>query len=251
MEERCKGGLPESTCVTSPINIEPGCLLDAGNYQIEGIYQTNKNSTQREENLPAPVILPQLEMAADMNMSGIFLDYPHLQEMKIPSFHQIDDILEMHAEKDVINALKDSVYQWYEDWSISVIGLLALITLLGVAWFTYQKCHCPKVRPKETPKEKDVPVHERHPPEHSPLNLYVSQLMKELKEPTFPAPVPPAAGQCASVQDTQRALRDLHGLSLCTKNPSLLLPPQNSRTRPINNLISPCTYWVTLVLSVY
>ena len=35
--------------------------------------------------------------------------------------------------------------------------------------------------------------------------------MKELKEPTAPAPIPSTAGQYATVQDTQRALRDLHG----------------------------------------
>ena len=74
VEEKCRSGWPETTCVTSPISIvsiEPGWLLDAGNYQIEGFYQTNKNSTQRVENFPALVILPQWEMATDMNMSGI------------------------------------------------------------------------------------------------------------------------------------------------------------------------------------
>ena len=161
VEERRERGLLETTHVTSPINmvsIEPGCLLDPGNYQIEGIYHTNKNSTHREENLPAPVILPQWEMAADMNMSGILGDYPHIQEVKIPSFQQTDNTLEMHAERDVINA-----YQWYEDWSIWVIGLLALISLWGVAWFIYQNGRCPTVQPKETPKEKDVL------PEHAPM----------------------------------------------------------------------------------
>ena len=59
-----------------------------------------------------------------MNMSGIFLEYPHLQEIKIPSFHQIDDTLEMHAERDIINAIKNSAYKWYKDWSIWVIGSL-------------------------------------------------------------------------------------------------------------------------------
>ena len=75
VEERCERGLPETTHVTSPINIvsiKPACLLDAGKHQIEGIYQTNKNSPHREENLAAPVILPQWEMAADMNMPGVF-----------------------------------------------------------------------------------------------------------------------------------------------------------------------------------
>ena len=45
----------------------------------------------------------------------------------------MDDTLEMHVERDVIDALKDSAYPWYEDWSVWVIGLLALILLLGVA----------------------------------------------------------------------------------------------------------------------
>ena len=128
VEERCERGLPETTHVTCLINIvliEPGCLLDAWNYQTEGIYQTNMNSTQSEENLPAPVILPEWEMAVDMNMSGIFLDYPHLQEIKIPSFHQIDDTL----ERDVINALKNSAYNGMKT---GVFGLL-----VSVPWLPY------------------------------------------------------------------------------------------------------------------
>ena len=221
MEERCKNGLPETTRVNTLVNIvtiEPGCLLDAGNYQIEGVYQSRQNaSDDDDENLPAPVIMPQWDLA-DMNMSEIFMDYPHLQKIQIPNFHQIDDTLDIHAERNVINALKKSAYRWYEDWSVWVTATLAIVTLLGVMWFTYQNGLCPQL-PRRKPKdEKDIPHYERHPPEQSPIAHIYPDVQAMLREPTAPATLPDTADATySSVHDSRHVLHQAYDQAIAAQ----------------------------------
>ena len=113
----------------------------------------------------------------------------------------------MHAERDFINALKDSACWWYEDWSVWVIGILSLISLLGVAWFTYQNVCCPTVQPKEIVKEKDVSMYELNPPERTPLYPDIQHL---LRKPTAPVHILEPEGQYAAVRENQRTLKELH-----------------------------------------
>lgn len=235
VEERCKEGLPETVSVTAPINIitiEPGCLMDAGNYQIEGTYQQTFNSSEEkeEDSLLAPVILPQWELAAGINVSDTFLRYPHLREIKIPSFHRIDDTLEIHAERDVINALKDSKYKWYEDWSVYVVGLLAIIALLGLTWVLHQHGLCPIKKTLPQDKENATPTYV--PRSSAPLYPDLTQLQKEATAPiytqTHSAVSEETAEQhCILTQNTQPTVHQIQACMASLREPTESLVPEN------------------------
>ena len=155
VEERCVGQTPTFSPVTTAISlvqITPECLLDARNFQIEATTYRVVNSTSQSRHLLKPVLLDDWAQVTAVNISDVFLENPHLSQLRVPSFEHLTTYTG-NGEKDrVEDIMNDSAYRWYTDWTVYIIAGLAMAGVTLFIWYRMKE----KIHRKLPPKTKRI-----------------------------------------------------------------------------------------------